>query len=153
MSLATRSLRTIYTRPERRTAMQTTARFDSYTGRNPSAVRARVEGLERVLERSFVVPGTKIPIGLDSIVGLIPVAGDAITGILGLYLVWEARNLGASKWLQARMIANVGFDTAVGAIPFAGDLFDLLFKSNSKNLRLLKRHLDRHHPSSALIEA
>ncbi len=122
-------------------------------GRGAADVRARIYGLEKLLERAFVIPGTRIPIGMDSIVGLIPVAGDVITGLMGLYLVWEARNVGASRWLQARMLANVGIDTAVGAIPIAGDLFDFLFKSNSKNLRLLKRHLDRHHPSSAIIEA
>ncbi len=132
------------------------ARFETLAfpaGRAPADVRTRIYGLEKLLERAFVIPGTRIPVGMDTIVGLVPVAGDVITGLMGLYLVWEARNVGASRWLQARMLANVGIDTAVGAIPIAGDLFDFVFKSNSKNLRLLKRHLDRHHPASAMIEA
>jgi hypothetical protein len=85
-------------------------------------------------------------------IGLVPVVGDALAGIIGLYLVWEARNLGLSKWAVARMLGNVGIDTAIGAIPLAGDIFDVLYRSNSKNLRILKRHLDRHHPSTAIID-
>jgi hypothetical protein len=122
-------------------------------GNDPAAIRQRVEALEKVLERSFNLPGTKQPVGLDSIVGLIPVAGDVIGAAVGLYLVWEARNLGLSKFKLARMLANVGFDTAVGAIPIAGDLFDFVFRSNSKNLKLIRRHLDKHHPHTRIIEA
>ena len=121
-------------------------------GNDPAAIRQRVEALEKVLERSFNVPGTKMPVGLDAIVGLIPVAGDMIGAAVGLYLVWEARNLGLSKFKLARMLANVGFDTAVGAIPVAGDLFDFVFRSNSKNLKLIRRHLDKHHPHTRIIE-
>lgn len=122
-------------------------------GRDPVDVRARIYGLEKLLERAFVIPGTRIPVGMDTIVGLVPVAGDVVTGLMGLYLVWEARNVGASRWLQARMVGNVAFDTLLGAVPLVGDVFDFMFKSNSKNLRLLKRHLDRHHPASATIDA
>jgi len=122
-------------------------------GSDPMAVRLRIDMLERVLERAFVIPGLNRAVGLDAVIGLLPVFGDAIAGALGLYLVWEARNLGMSKFTMARMLANVGIDTAVGAIPLAGDLFDLLFRSNSKNLRLIKRHLDRHHPGTALVES
>ncbi|WP_419814900.1 DUF4112 domain-containing protein [Glacieibacterium sp.] len=126
--------------------MTATTRFDTFTGRHPEAVRARLQGLEFVLEKAFRVPGTRMRVGLDSVVGLVPVAGDVITGLMGCYLVWEARNAGASRWLQARMLANVGIDTAIGAIPFVGDAFDFVFKSNSKNMRLLRHHLDRYHP-------
>jgi hypothetical protein len=122
-------------------------------GTDPMAVRLRIDMLERVLERAFVIPGLNRAVGLDAIIGLLPVAGDAIAGAMGLYLVWEARNLGMSKWMLARMLANVGIDTAIGAIPLAGDVFDFLFRSNSKNLRLIKRHLDRHHPGTALVES
>jgi hypothetical protein len=122
-------------------------------GTDASAVRQRIELFETLLERAFVIPGINRPIGLDAIIGLLPVAGDAIAGLMGLYLVWEARNLGLSKWTQARMLANVGIDTALGAVPLAGDVFDLLFRSNTKNLRLLKRHLDRHHPGTTVVIA
>jgi hypothetical protein len=115
-------------------------------GRDPASVRRRIEGLEQLLERSFTVPGINQPIGLDAIVGLIPVAGDVLTAAMGAYLVWEANNLGLPKWKLWRMAGNVAFDSAVGAIPVAGDVFDFLFRSNTRNLRIVKRHLDKHHP-------
>ncbi len=113
------------------------------TARHESGARARVEFLEKTLERAFVIPGLNRPIGLDSILGLVPVAGDVVAGGMGLYLVWEARNLGLPKLTLARMLMNVGFDTMLGAIPLVGDAFDFFFRSNSRNLRLIKRHLDR----------
>ena len=121
-------------------------------GRDPAAVRRRLEAMERLLERAFVIPGLNRGVGLDSIVGLVPVAGDMLTAAMGAWLVWEARNLGMSKWQLARMAANVGIDTAVGAIPFAGDLFDFLYRSNSKNLRIVMKHLDKHHPAGAVVD-
>ncbi len=121
-------------------------------GSDPHSVRKRVEALELVLERAFHIPGTKIPVGLDSIVGLIPVLGDIVTAAMGAYLVWEARNLGMSKWKLVRMTANVGIDTALGAVPLVGDAFDFVWRSNSKNLRIIKKHLDKHHPGTRIIE-
>ncbi|MEP3224772.1 MAG: DUF4112 domain-containing protein [Parasphingorhabdus sp.] len=120
--------------------------------RDPQAVRVRVEAMEKVLERAFVIPGINKPIGLDSLVGLIPIVGDIATAVMGAYIVWEARNLGMSKWQLTRMATNVGIDTALGAVPLAGDLFDFLWRSNSRNLRIIRKHLDKHHPSSHIIE-
>ena len=120
--------------------------------RAPAAVRQRVEVLEGLLERAFTIPGTQMKVGLDAIVGLLPVVGDWVTGAMSAYLIWEARNLGMSKWQLARMSGNAVFDTAIGMIPFAGDLFDFAFKSNSRNLRIIKRHLDKHHPGTRTIE-
>ncbi len=121
-------------------------------GNDPVAIRQRVEALEKVLERSFTIPGINRPVGLDAVVGLVPVAGDLVGAALGLYLVWEARNLGMSKFKLARMLANVGLDTAVGAVPLAGDVLDFLFRSNTRNLKMIRRHLDRHHPHTRIIE-
>lgn len=121
-------------------------------GRDPQSVRQRVEMMEQVLERAMVLPGTNYRIGLDAIAGLVPILGDVITAAMGAWIVWEARNLGMPRWKLVRMAANVGFDTAIGAIPFVGDLFDLAFRSNSRNLRIIKRHLDRHHPETSLID-
>jgi hypothetical protein len=121
-------------------------------GRDPHSVRQRVEAIEKLLERSFHIPGTKIPVGLDSIIGLVPVLGDLVTTVMGAYMVWEARNLGMSKLQLMRMTANVGIDTALGAIPLVGDAFDFVWRSNSKNLRIIKRHLDKHHPGTRVIE-
>ena len=120
-------------------------------GTDPQAVRRRVEALEALLERSVRLPVIG-PVGLDALLGLLPVGGDVIAGALGLYLVWEARNLGLSKWQQARMIAHVGFDPLVGSVPVAGGLFDFLYRSNSRNLKIIRRHLDRHHPATRVIE-
>lgn len=121
-------------------------------GSDPASVRRRIEALEQLLERAFVIPGTNRRIGVDALAGLVPVAGDTITALMGVYLVWEARNLGMSKWQLARMTGNVGFDWLVGLVPFAGDVFDFFFRSSSRNLRMIRRHLDRHHPGTKIIE-
>lgn len=122
-------------------------------GRDPASIRRRIEMMEAVLEGLFVIPGTKRRVGMDSLIGLVPVVGDIATAAMGAWIVWEARNLGLSKWQLTRMAANVGVDTLVGAIPFAGDIFDFLYKSNTKNLRIIRKHLDRHHPSTVTIDA
>ena len=121
-------------------------------GRDPASVRRRVEAMEGLLERAFTFPGTRFRVGVDSVAGLVPVLGDVITAAMGAWLIWEARNLGMSNWHLARMTGNVAFDTAVGLIPFVGDAFDFLFKSNSRNLRIMKRWLDKHHPATRTIE-
>lgn len=121
-------------------------------GRDPASVRVRIEAMEKLLEGIFTIPGTQRRVGLDGIIGLVPVVGDILTAALGAWIVWEARNLGMSKFQLARMSLNLGVDTALGAIPFAGDAFDLLFKSNSRNLRIIRKHLDKHHPSSVIID-
>lgn len=120
--------------------------------RDPAAIRQRVEAMEMLLERSIRIPGVNFPIGLDFIVGLVPVVGDIITAAMSAYIVWEARNLGMSKWQLVRMSAHVGIDTLLGAVPLVGDAFDLVYRSNTKNLRIIKRHLDKHHPGSQVID-
>lgn len=122
------------------------------TGTDVQSIRQRVEAMEMLLERSFKVPGTNFPIGLDSIIGLIPVLGDIVTTALGAYIVWEARNLGLPKWKLWRMAGNIAVDTAIGAVPLVGDAADVLFRSNTRNLRIIKRHLDKHHPETRIIE-
>lgn len=122
-------------------------------GRDAATVRQRIELAERLLERTFVIPGINQPIGLDVILDIVPVAGNAVGALLGMYLVWEARNLGMSKWQMTRMLGNVGIDAVVGAIPFVGAVADFFFRSNSRNLKIVRRHLDKHHPASRIIEA
>ena len=126
--------------------------LDLPTGTDPVSIRRRVEALEHLLERSFRIPGVNYPVGLDSIVGLVPVVGDVITAAMGAYIVWEAKNLGLPKWKLWRMAGNVAFDTAVGAVPLVGDAFDLVFRSNTRNLKIIRKHLDKHHPSTRTIE-
>ncbi|MEE4154484.1 MAG: DUF4112 domain-containing protein [Erythrobacter sp.] len=121
-------------------------------GRDPASIRARVEAMEVLLERSFRIPGINLPVGLDALIGLVPVIGDMIATAFGAYIIWEARNLGMPRWKLLRMSANVAFDTAIGLIPLVGDAADLVFRSNTRNLRIIKRHLDKHHPETRIIE-
>ncbi len=120
--------------------------------RDPAAIRRRIETMERLLERSFTMPGINRPVGLDFIVGLVPVVGDVIAAALGSWIVWEARNLGMSKFQLARMAGNVGFDAMLGLVPFVGDAADFFFRSNTRNLRIIRKHLDKHHPSTVTLE-
>ena len=119
---------------------------------NPAALRKRIETLELLLERSFTIPGINRPVGLDAIVWLVPVVGDVVTAVMGAYIIWEARNLGMPKWKLWRMMGNLGVDTALGAIPLVGDAFDFLFRSNTRNLRIIRKHLDKHHPGTIVID-
>lgn len=121
-------------------------------GRDPRAVRQRVEAMEQILENAITLPGTRMRVGLDAVLGVVPIVGDLLAAAMGAWIVWEARNLGMSRWQLMRMSANVGIDTAIGAIPLVGDAFDLFFRSNTRNLRIIRKHLDRHHPQAAIIE-
>jgi hypothetical protein len=121
-------------------------------GSDPAAVRQRIEAMEKLLERAFTVPGTSYRIGFDVLLDLIPVVGDIIAAGMGAWIVWEARNLGMSKWHIARMSGNVGFDFLLGAIPWVGAIPDFFFRSNTRNLRIVKRWLDKNHPETKVIE-
>lgn len=120
--------------------------------RDAAAIRKRVETMEQLLERMFVVPGINRPVGLDVILGFVPVIGDIAAAALGSWIVWEARNLGMSKYQLARMAGNVGVDALLGLIPIVGDAADFFFRSNSRNLKRIKRYLDQHHPATVTIE-
>ena len=102
---------------------------------------ARLKKLEQRLDRQFSLFGVQF--GFDGIIGLVPVVGDVFTGAMGLYLILEARRLGAQRWTMARMLVNWALDFGLGAIPIVGDIFDIAFKSNSKNLRLLIADLEK----------
>jgi hypothetical protein len=102
---------------------------------------ARVTMVAKLMDSAFVIPGLNRRVGLDSVLGLVPGIGDAISAALASYIIWEARQLGLPRWKIARMIGNVAVDTTIGAIPLAGDLFDVYFKSNERNLRIIHEHL------------
>ena len=121
-------------------------------GTDPQSVRQRVEAMEKLLERMFVVPGINRPVGLDVILDLIPGVGDVAGAALGAYIVWEAKNLGMSKAQMARMSGNVAIDFALGLIPWVGAIPDFFFRSNTRNLRIIKRHLDNHYASTATVD-
>jgi hypothetical protein len=131
--------------------------FDSPTGRlavgrDPASVRRRLEAMERLLEGLFTLPGTNRRFGLDVVLDLIPVGGSLVAAAMGSWLAWEARNLGMPKTAIVRMAGNIGVDALLGAIPWVGAVPDFFFRSNSRNLRIIKRWLDKHHPSTMLIE-
>jgi hypothetical protein len=121
-------------------------------GTDPQSVRQRVEAMEKLLERLVVIPGTKRTVGLDVILDVVPVVGDIAAAALGAYIVWEGKNLGMSKWQLSRMAGNVGVDWLLGLIPVIGIIPDFFFRSNSRNLRIIKRHLDKHHPGTRTID-
>ena len=119
---------------------------------DPDSIRQRVEVLEHVLERMVTIPGINRPVGLDVFLDFVPGVGPTVAAALGSYLAWEARNLGMSKWQIGRMAGNVGVNWLLGLIPFVGAIPDFFFRSNTRNLRMIKRHLDRHHPAGATLE-
>lgn len=119
---------------------------------DPQGCRRRVEAMEKLLERLFTIPGTNRHVGLDVILDIIPGVGSIAAGTMGAWMLWEARNLGMSKWQMTRMAGNVGVDTLLGMIPWVGAIPDFFFRSNTRNLRIIKRHLDRHHPATVTID-
>ena len=121
-------------------------------GKDALSLRRRVEAMERVMEGLFVIPGTNRKVGMDVVLDLIPFAGSTIAAAVGGWMVWEARNIGMSKIQMARMFGNVGVDWALGMIPFIGAVPDFFFRSNTRNLRIIKRHLDKHHPSTTTLQ-
>ena len=104
---------------------------------------ARLDALARLLDVAFILPGTNIRYGIDGLIGLIPVVGDIVTTAISLWLVREARALGAPWHITTRMLANVALDGVVGLVPVAGDAFDVMFRANVRNVRLLRRWMEK----------
>jgi hypothetical protein len=112
--------------------------------RNPPGSKiAGIRHLARILDTAVRVPGTNIRFGLDAVLGLIPGAGDVAGGLLSSYIILQAANLGAPRSVLARMVLNVAIDSIVGAVPILGDLFDIGWKSNTRNAALLERYAER----------
>lgn len=108
------------------------------------AAMARITMLARLMDSLFAIPGTGVRLGVDALLGLVPVLGDILSQVIASYIIWEARQLGVSKITIARMVGNTLIDTVFGAVPIAGDVFDVAFRANMKNLRLLQKHLEKH---------
>lgn len=108
------------------------------------AALARVTLVARLMDSIVAIPGTNVRLGFDALIGLVPVVGDLVSQAIASYIIWEAHQLGVSKVTLWRMIGNSLIDTVIGAIPFAGDAFDVAFRANMKNLRLLQQHLEKH---------
>ena len=107
---------------------------------NDAEIR-RLEAIADWLDSKFVIPGTKLRFGLDFVLGILPGVGDGVAAVPAAYLILEAQRLGAPPALLMRMGFNVLLDLAVGAIPLVGDLFDFGFKTNRRNIALLKQYL------------
>jgi hypothetical protein len=104
---------------------------------------ARITTVAKLMDSLFAIPGTRIRLGVDSLLGLVPVVGDIFSQIVAGYLIWEARQLGVPNLTLWSMVCNTMIDSVVGAVPIAGDVFDVAFRANMKNLRLLQRHLEK----------
>lgn len=114
--------------------------------------RDDIDKLAKLLDTQFRLPGTGFRFGLDTVIGLVPGVGDALTGGLGLYIVHRARQEGAPGHLVLRMVGNLLVDTVLGSIPLVGDIFDFAFKANRKNAQLLQRHFDKREAASSDIQ-
>jgi len=123
--------------------MTTTYDFDFARPRSRGARIARIDALATLLDTAFVIPGTGIRFGLDGLIGLVPVVGDIVTTALSLFIVHEAYQLGAPGHVIMRMLSNVALDGMLGAVPVVGDAFDVLWRANRRNMRLLREWLER----------
>jgi Domain of unknown function (DUF4112) len=122
--------------------MTTTYGFDLPRPRSRGARIARIDALATLLDTALVIPGTGVRFGLDALIGFFPVVGDTITTTLSLFIVHEAYQLGAPAHVIARMLGNVVLDGVLGAVPLVGDAFDVLWRANRRNVRLLMEWLE-----------
>jgi Domain of unknown function (DUF4112) len=104
---------------------------------------ARIDALATLLDSALVIPGTGMRLGLDALIGLVPAVGDIVTTALSLFIVHEAYQLGVPGHILLRMLGNVAVDGALGAVPVVGDAFDVLWRANRRNVRLLREWLER----------
>ena len=125
--------------------MTTAYAFDSdfVRPRSRGARVARIDALATLLDTALVIPGTTVRFGLDALIGLFPGVGDLITTALSLFIVHEAYQLGAPGHVIVRMLGNVAVDGVFGAVPLVGDAFDVLWRANRRNMRLLREWLER----------
>ena len=122
--------------------MTTTYGFDLARPRSRRSRIERIDALAALLDTALVIPGTGVRFGLDALIGFFPVVGDIITTALSLFIVHEARQLGAPGHVIARMLGNVSLDGVLGAVPLVGDAFDVLWRANRRNVRLLMEWLE-----------
>lgn len=115
---------------------------------NQQEIEADIRALEKLadwLDSRFAIPGTKYRIGLDGLIGFIPVIGDSLTTVISLYILRKAFRYKLPLHIKVRMLWNSFYDWLIGLIPFIGDILDIRFKANKKNVALLKAYLERHY--------
>ena len=124
-------------------ATRSAPRLQRLAREDMDAALARIEMVARLMDSALAVPGTNFRFGFDAIVGLVPILGDLLSQAIATYIIWESRRLGVSNFTLARMVGNSLIDTVFGAVPIVGDAFDVAFRANMKNLRLLQQHLEK----------
>lgn len=112
-------------------------------GADAAARLTRLRRLAWLIDGAFWLPGTRFRFGLNSVIGLLPVGGDAVLGALSLYIIYEAARLGVPRHKLVRMLANVGVEVIGGSVPIVGDLFDMALKANLRNLAIIEDHVRR----------
>lgn len=113
------------------------------TDRQREATLRRLERFSTVMDSAVRIPFTRINVGVEAIIGLIPVVGDAAGLLLSGYVLTEAHRVGASRRAKAHMVKNIAIDAVVGSVPLLGDAFDVFYKANIRNTRLLREELER----------
>jgi hypothetical protein len=108
---------------------------------HPAARLARMKRLAWLVDAAFVLPGTRFRFGLNSLIGLAPGAGDAVLGLVSLYIIHQAYRLGVPRHRLAQMVGNVVVEVLGGSVPILGDLFDMALKANLRNIRIVEDHL------------
>lgn len=109
----------------------------------------RLRACQRLLDEAFQVPGTRLRFGWDAVIGLIPGAGDLVSGLFGIVILYHAHRMRVPGVVLARMTVNLALDLAIGLVPIAGDVADIFWKANTRNMRLLDRHVSREQPPTA----
>jgi hypothetical protein len=121
--------------------MTFTAADWTFGASDTTARLTRLRWLAWLIDGAFGLPGTHFRFGLNSVIGLLPVGGDAVLGVLSLYIIYEAVRLGLPGHKLARMLANVGIEVIGGSVPVLGDLFDMALKANLRNLAIIEDHM------------
>jgi hypothetical protein len=115
----------------------------SHSHHSRRAALERLDWIANLMDSAVVIPGTNISVGFDALIGLVPGIGDTASTLISLWLVKAAHELGAPRHVIARMVGNVAFDGLVGAVPLLGDAFDVMWRANRRNMKILREHFER----------
>ncbi len=116
------------------------------------AALVRLSALAKVMDNAIAIPGTDVRIGVDALLGFIPVVGDLVSQAISSYIIWEARKLGVSHFTIGRMITNTLVDTVIGFVPVVGDAFDVVFRANMRNMAILRKELEKRGAGRPVID-
>lgn len=125
-----------------------------HTQKNPDSINretlGKLQKLSDLMDRAFIIPGTNIRFGFDSIVGLVPVIGDTLTVAVSGYIYSFAKQAGVPPHKRMRMAWNIFIDWLIGLVPLLGDIFDVAFKANSRNVRIIMAHVEKQLDSETI---